>query len=85
MKIIITIPHLSGFHEPVEPGSKILSTITKQVLPKMQEFLTKVTTAPIERSKKKSIAYEEDQVAVQVSFYIFLCVIFSKHFGVNLV
>ena len=59
-------PNPAGFHETVEPGSKILTTISTRVLPKMLEFLTKKTLAPVERSKKKSIAYEEDQVAVQV-------------------
>ena len=59
---------IAGFHETVEPGSKILAAITTQILPKLQDFLTKKTTSPVERSKKKSIAYEEDQVAVQVYF-----------------
>ncbi|KAL5266183.1 hypothetical protein ACHWQZ_G003559 [Mnemiopsis leidyi] len=61
---------LAGFHETVEPGSKILTTISTRVLPKMLEFLTKKTLAPVERSRKKSIAYEEDQVAVQAPIAI---------------
>ena len=39
-----------------------------QILPKLLSLLTKKTSAPVERSAKKSIAYEQDQVAVQVTY-----------------
>eukprot|EP00116_Pleurobrachia_bachei_P005800 sb/3466062/ len=65
---VLTTNLYTGFHEEV--NAKILRVLSDRVIPKLLQFLTKETRAPTERTKKKSISYEEDQVAVQAPIAI---------------